>query len=312
MSQPLSLPKARKTDRIVVAHRSRMDLHDEPVLEAHARHFGQHLRAEHLGVGRRGAAAADAAVERGRFALWQVGGARGRVAVVGRGAADRLEIGAAPGERGEIAVVGRDVAIGDAPELRQVLDEARKGGIDDRVGTEGGEHPAAPAARLHLAVMAKVVERALRRGQGLDVEPLEQRARPEFRPLQAGGDVIVGPVGVPGAEALMEAEDFGEGVVEDRGLITPRREGNARFYRAADRMRFEMILPGKKLGFTLTEIIELIGGRGATESPDLEEQLQPKQIANQISHLGIQRNEIEGAIQRLRATQDRLLQGAAA
>jgi DNA-binding transcriptional MerR regulator len=33
---------------------------------------------------------------------------------------------------------------------------------------------------------------------------------------------------------------------EDRGLLTPRREGNARFYRAADRARVEMILRGKK------------------------------------------------------------------
>lgn len=62
--------------------------------------------------------------------------------------------------------------------------------------------------------MAKGVERALRRGQGFDVESLKECARPKFLALQAGGDVIIGRVGVPGAEALMEAEDFGEGVVE--------------------------------------------------------------------------------------------------
>ena len=99
---------------------------------------------------------------------------------------------------------------------------------------------------------------------------------------------------------------------EDRGLLTPRREGNARFYRAADRARVEMILRGKKLGFTLTEIRDLIGGKGATETPDLEEQLQPQQITCQIGHLERQRDEIEAAIQRLRAPQDWLLQGAAA
>jgi hypothetical protein len=53
-------------------------------------------------------------------------------------------------------------------------------------------------------------------------------------------------------------------VYEDRGLIKPRREGNARFYRGGDRVRMEMILKGKKLGFTLTEIQDLIGGKGAT------------------------------------------------
>ena len=69
---------------------------------------------------------------------------------------------------------------------------------------------------------------------------------------------------------------------EDRGLIRPRREGNARYYRGADRVRMEMILRGKKLGFTLTEINDLIGGKGPNETPDLEEQLQPQQIVNQI------------------------------
>ncbi len=93
---------------------------------------------------------------------------------------------------------------------------------------------------------------------------------------------------------------------EDRGLLTPRREGNARFYRAADRVRVEMILRGKKLGFTLTEISDLIGGKGATETPDLEEQLEPQQVIKQIGHLERQRDDIETAIQLLRATQDRL------
>ena len=99
---------------------------------------------------------------------------------------------------------------------------------------------------------------------------------------------------------------------EDRGLIKPRREGNARYYRATDRMRMEMILKGKKLGFTLTEIQDLIGGKGASETVDLEDQLNPQQIVSQISHLERQRSEIEGAIERLRATQNRLAQHVAA
>jgi DNA-binding transcriptional MerR regulator len=98
---------------------------------------------------------------------------------------------------------------------------------------------------------------------------------------------------------------------EDRGLIKPRREGNARYYRGADRVRMEMILKGKKLGFTLTEIQDLIGGGGTTETPDLEDQLNPHQIDTQIVHLERQRSEIDSAIERLRATQNRLAQAAA-
>ena len=92
---------------------------------------------------------------------------------------------------------------------------------------------------------------------------------------------------------------------EDRGLLGPRREGNARYYRRGDRARLEMILRGKQLGFTLAEIIDLIGGKGAGDTPDLEERLQPQQIANQIVHLERQREEIEGAIARLKATRSR-------
>src|SRR5580693_9426070 len=99
---------------------------------------------------------------------------------------------------------------------------------------------------------------------------------------------------------------------EDRGLIKPRREGNARYYRGTDRIRMEMILKGKKLGFTLTEIQDLIGGKGASETTDLEDQLNPQQIVTQIGHLERQRSEIDGAIERLRATQSRLAQSVAA
>jgi len=73
----------------------------------------------------------------------------------------------------------------------------------------------------------------------------------------------------------------------------------------------EMVLRGKKLGFTLSEISDLIGGKGANESSDLEERLQPQQIVNQIGHLERQREEIDNVIVRLRATHSRL-SGAAA
>jgi DNA-binding transcriptional MerR regulator len=99
---------------------------------------------------------------------------------------------------------------------------------------------------------------------------------------------------------------------ENKGLISPHREGMNRLYSPGDRTRLALILKGKKLGFTLTEIQDLIGGKGTTETVDLEDKLNPQQIVTQISHLERQRNEIEGAIERLRATQSRLAQGAAA
>jgi DNA-binding transcriptional MerR regulator len=91
---------------------------------------------------------------------------------------------------------------------------------------------------------------------------------------------------------------------EDRKLLRPRREGNTRLYSSTDRLRMQMILKGKQLGFTLTEIHDLIGSQEATE--DFENKLKPQQIVSQIDHLERQRAEIDGAIARLRATHERL------
>ena len=45
---------------------------------------------------------------------------------------------------------------------------------------------------------------------------------------------------------------------EDEGLIKPRRQGMTRLYSAGDRTRLGWILRGKRLGFSLAEIKELL------------------------------------------------------
>ena len=45
---------------------------------------------------------------------------------------------------------------------------------------------------------------------------------------------------------------------EDEGLIKPRRQGLTRLYGAHDRTRLGWILRGKRLGFSLSEIKELL------------------------------------------------------
>jgi DNA-binding transcriptional MerR regulator len=45
---------------------------------------------------------------------------------------------------------------------------------------------------------------------------------------------------------------------EDEGLIAPRREGLARVYSWRDRARLAWILRGKRVGFSLAEIREMI------------------------------------------------------
>jgi len=45
---------------------------------------------------------------------------------------------------------------------------------------------------------------------------------------------------------------------EDQGMIAPERRGRARVYRERERVRLKLILRGKRLGFSLLEIRELL------------------------------------------------------
>jgi DNA-binding transcriptional MerR regulator len=93
---------------------------------------------------------------------------------------------------------------------------------------------------------------------------------------------------------------------EDRGLLRPRREGTSRYYSAMDKVRLQLILKGKQLGFTLAEIRELLGAGDVAPGKGFEERLRSDQIISQISHLERQRGEIDQAIHNLRATHSQL------
>lgn len=59
------------------------------------------------------------------------------------------------------------------------------------------------------------------------------------------------------------AEEFGVTLrairfYEDEGLLRPLRAGQRRVYREGDRIRLKLILRGKRLGFTLSEIAEIL------------------------------------------------------
>jgi hypothetical protein len=41
---------------------------------------------------------------------------------------------------------------------------------------------------------------------------------------------------------------------EDEGMLAPERRGRARIYRERERVRLKLILRGKRLGFSLSEI----------------------------------------------------------
>ena len=88
---------------------------------------------------------------------------------------------------------------------------------------------------------------------------------------------------------------------EDRGLLAPRREGTARIYGARDRSRLAVILKGKQLGFTLTEIRAMVAEERGGEIPGANLKLSLAQVDDQISHLENQKVEIEQALAELKA-----------
>ena len=83
---------------------------------------------------------------------------------------------------------------------------------------------------------------------------------------------------------------------EDQGLIAPLRDGQQRIYRPRDRVRLNLILRGKRLGFSLKEIAEIVDlyDEPPGERGQLETLLQ--RIAAKRSDLEQKRQDVVAAI----------------
>jgi DNA-binding transcriptional MerR regulator len=93
---------------------------------------------------------------------------------------------------------------------------------------------------------------------------------------------------------------------EARGLLTPRREGMNRYYSVKDRARLAVILKGKKLGFTLTEIRQMIA---QSEDDRSVLNLSVAQIDDQLKLLRSQLAEVQSAIAELEDRRAAMLAG---
>ena len=94
---------------------------------------------------------------------------------------------------------------------------------------------------------------------------------------------------------------------EQSGLLKPLREGNHRIYAPKDQVRLELILKGKRLGFTLQEICTLIehertdDALNEDDSPNIVSLLDRDVIARQTKFLEDRKAEIDMAIAELKA-----------
>ena len=85
---------------------------------------------------------------------------------------------------------------------------------------------------------------------------------------------------------------------QSKGLLTPQRNGTTRLFTADDRDRLALILQGKRLGFTLHEIREMLAARDRGNTHMLP--INRKKCVEQINLLERQRREIEAALGELR------------
>ncbi len=100
------------------------------------------------------------------------------------------------------------------------------------------------------------------------------------------------------------AEEFGVTsrtlrLYEEEGLIKPKREGTRRIYRERDRVRLRLILRGKRLGWSLSEIRESFDLYDSSlgEEAQLEQML--AKLAERRDSLNAQRRDIENALEDL-------------
>lgn len=86
---------------------------------------------------------------------------------------------------------------------------------------------------------------------------------------------------------------------EDEGLIAPERQGLARIYSRRDRARLAWILRGKRVGFGLAEIREMIDLYDADEEHEEQRRVTTAKCKARIELLTRQKSDIDAAIAEL-------------
>ncbi len=85
---------------------------------------------------------------------------------------------------------------------------------------------------------------------------------------------------------------------EDKGLLSPTRDGLNRVYSARDRARLKLILQGKSVGFSLSDIREILD-LYTLEGHRAQLKLSLKKSREQMRNLEKQREDIEAALETL-------------
>lgn len=86
---------------------------------------------------------------------------------------------------------------------------------------------------------------------------------------------------------------------ESKGLLQPRRVGQNRIYGPRERARLSMIMRGRRLGFSLDEIGELMNLYDRTDGNAVQLVATLKSSRERLSAMKAQREDLEAAIEEL-------------
>jgi DNA-binding transcriptional MerR regulator len=87
---------------------------------------------------------------------------------------------------------------------------------------------------------------------------------------------------------------------EDRGLIHPRREGTTRLYSHRDRARLKLILLGRRVGFSLREVKQMMDLHDPKGSNTRQLKLVLEKSQRQLGRLETRRAALDEAIGELK------------
>ncbi|MDR3512958.1 MAG: MerR family DNA-binding transcriptional regulator [Caulobacteraceae bacterium] len=93
---------------------------------------------------------------------------------------------------------------------------------------------------------------------------------------------------------------------EDKGLLSPAREGLNRVYNHRDRARLTLILRGKRVGLSLAEIREILDLYKVEDGGATQNAKSLRKFRERIVALEAQREDIEHALSELRGACERL------
>jgi len=83
---------------------------------------------------------------------------------------------------------------------------------------------------------------------------------------------------------------------EDKGLISPERKGQRRVYHSRDKVRLQLIMRGKRLGFSLDEIAAMIDMYDADPTEVAQLKLFLDKLRERKAQLTMQREDIDAVL----------------